>query len=81
MKVTVLLFAKLRELLGQERLEIELTPETAASEVLPLLFKEKHQAQQIGHCLLFAINQNYVQPNTLLQDGDELALIPPVSGG
>jgi len=29
----------------------------------------------------YAINRSYVTPNTTLNDGDELALIPPVSGG
>lgn len=81
MKVAVLLFARLRELVGKERLEMELSHETKVSDVLNVLFDDKHQAQEIGQCLLFAINQNYVKPDTILKDGDELALIPPVSGG
>jgi len=81
MKITVLLFAQLRELLGKEKIEIELQPQATARNTLDSLFDDKNQVKEISNHLLFAINQNYVQPNTILKDGDELALIPPVSGG
>jgi molybdopterin synthase catalytic subunit/molybdopterin synthase sulfur carrier subunit len=34
-----------------------------------------------GIRLLYAVNQNYVAPNSVLQDADEVVFVPPVSGG
>lgn len=76
MKVVVRLFAGLRELAGTRSLEIELPPGSTAADVWPALALG---AEPPG--LLLAINKTYAGRDTLLQEGDEVALIPPVSGG
>lgn len=81
MKITILLFARLRELLGSEKIEVQLPPETKVSDAPQCLFEDKSEAKKIAPCLLYAINQSYVPADTILHDGDELALIPPVAGG
>ncbi len=80
MKVRVRLFAGLRERSGTGTVEVEL-PEVAtvadvwlaAAQLVPL------GDQPAG--IMFAVNRTYADPAQQLTDGDEVALIPPVSGG
>src|SRR3954471_15598462 len=76
MKVAVRLFAGLRELAGTRATEIELPPGSTAAAVWPAL--------DLGTAppgLLLAVNKTYATRDTVLHEGDEIALIPPVSGG
>ena len=76
MKVAVRLFAGLRELAGTRATEIELPEGSTAAAVWPAL---ELGAEPPG--LLLAINKSYAARDTVLRAGDEVALIPPVSGG
>jgi molybdopterin converting factor subunit 1 len=76
MSVTVRLFAILRERAGTDRIELEL-PEGAR--VADALEAVDHLAG--GLRLVMAVNREYAAPDDPLSAGDELALIPPVSGG
>ncbi len=73
MTVTVRLFAGLRERAGWARREIEAD---FVGEVWPAL----GLGEEPGG-LLYAVNREYAEPGRELRDGDEVALIPPVSGG
>jgi len=73
-RVTVRLFAGLRERAGQARLELE--DVATAADVWPRLGLGEEPPG-----LLYAVNREYVEPAHPLGDGDEVALIPPVSGG
>ena len=74
MRVSVRLFAGLRELAGVSRLELE--DVARAGDVWPRL----GLGDEPGG-LLYAVNREYVERTHALADGDEVALIPPVSGG
>jgi molybdopterin synthase catalytic subunit len=74
MRVTVRLFAGLRERAGRARLELE--DVARVEDVWPRLGLGDEPAG-----LLYALNQEYVDRGRELADGDEVALIPPVSGG
>ena len=76
MKVAVRLFAGLRELAGFRATEIELPEGATASGVWPALALGDEPAG-----LLLAVNHVYASRDVVLSDGDEVALIPPVSGG
>ena len=76
MKVVVRLFAGLRELAGTRATEIELPAGSTAADVWPAL---ELGAEPAG--LLVAVNKSYAPRDSVLVDGDEVALIPPVSGG
>jgi molybdopterin synthase catalytic subunit/molybdopterin converting factor small subunit len=76
MRVAVRLFAGLRELAGLRATEIELAPGSTAGDVWPALALGEEPPG-----LLLAVNKSYVTRGTVLSDGDEVALIPPVSGG
>ena len=76
MRIRVRLFAGLRERVGTGENEMELPAGARASDVWELL--------QIGpepEGLAYAVNRRYVDRDEPLAEGDELAIIPPVSGG
>lgn len=60
---------------------MEVPPKARPLDVLELLLKNKEESSTILRTTLVAINQNYAPHDTPLQEGDELALIPPVAGG
>jgi len=72
--VTVRLFAGLRELAGRSSLELD--DVATVADVWPRLALGGEPAG-----LLYAVNREYVERDAELADGDEVALIPPVSGG
>jgi molybdopterin synthase catalytic subunit len=77
MRVAVRLFAGLRERAGGGRREVELAPGARVADVWPALGLGEDEPQG----LLYAVNRAYVERGSELADGDEVALIPPVSGG
>ncbi|MCX8088515.1 MAG: molybdenum cofactor biosynthesis protein [Meiothermus ruber] len=78
MRVQVLLFALFREQAGQARLQLEL-PEGSTVADAKTLLEAQFPLQLTGG--LAAINERLAQPSDPLEDGDELAFLPPVSGG
>ena len=76
MKVRVRLFAALREQAGARERELELADGAGVGDVWGALGLG---AEPRG--LVYAVNRSYVERETRLQDGDEVAVIPPVSGG
>ena len=76
MRVRVRLFAGVRERAGRDVLELDL-PEGAR--VADALAEVEHLAP--GVPLVLAVNREYATPEAVLQAGDELAVVPPVSGG
>lgn len=82
MTVQIRLFAILRERAGRESIELELHDGATVSDVLRTLRERGPFADLIGHVpVLMAVNRDYATPATPLHADDELALIPPVSGG
>ncbi len=76
MRIGVRLFAGLRELAGTRQREVELPPGATAGAVWEALGLGEEPSG-----LLIAVNKIYAARDTVLADGDEVALIPPVSGG
>jgi MoaE-MoaD fusion protein len=76
MQVSIRLFAGLRERAGTGARTLELTDGATLGDVWPAL---DLGAEPSG--LLYAVNKRYAEPKTTLAEGDEVALIPPVSGG
>src|ERR1700761_5701279 len=77
MRVSVLFFGVLKELMGRASEVVELPP---GATVENLLTQYRGQ-MQTPSALAIAVNRHYAQPDRLLQDGDEVAFLPPVSGG
>ncbi|MDI1240355.1 MAG: MoaD/ThiS family protein [bacterium] len=79
MKVTVLFFGATADTVGSRELEIRADEAATAKSIIDQLSKD-HPALA-KHKLLIAINEEYADPDTLLKDGEEVALFTAVSGG
>jgi molybdopterin converting factor small subunit len=78
--VQVLLFARFAELLGAERLALELPRPASLQAVLDRLLAMPGGAGLPARPLL-ARNRAQASPETQLEDGDEVAVLPPLAGG
>jgi molybdopterin synthase catalytic subunit len=83
MVLQVRLFAVLRERAGRSSLEIELAEGATVGEALRALAARNGPLGEALEAMpvVMAVNRSYVDEETTLAAGDELALIPPVSGG
>jgi len=81
MRVRVQLFAALYEALGQREVSLEVPEGTSLAQLYQRLCAAFPPLAQYAERLLFAVNADYAPPTYRLQEGDEVALIPPVSGG
>ncbi|WP_438447556.1 molybdenum cofactor biosynthesis protein [Gorillibacterium sp. sgz5001074] len=82
MKVTIRVFAGLADKLGGSAVELDTDAETLTAGELKMLLSERYpEAAGTIRISFVAKNQAYAKPEELIREGDELALIPPVSGG
>jgi sulfur-carrier protein len=79
--ITVKLFAAYQEAYGVPELLLEFSPDTSVAAVRDRLLAEHPELSQLRDVTRFGVNLQFVEPDTILQDGDEVVLIPPVSGG
>ncbi len=79
--ITVKLFAAYQEAFGVSELVLRIPSGTPVSAVCDRLIAEHPELTQWRDVTRFGINLIFAEPDTLLQDGDEVVLIPPVSGG
>ena len=79
--IEVLLFASLAQLLGESRMQLTLPDNATVGDALDAIALRYPKIQASRARLATAVNLSYTQPTHRLSDGDELALIPPVSGG
>jgi len=81
MKLKVMLFARLKELAGQETIEIDVDPESKIGDLWKLLCDRYPKLKTAESNVLFSQNQEFAGPQAELHEGDEVAVFPPVSGG
>src|SRR5215217_6962197 len=80
-KIRVLFFGAARDVVDTNPLEISLDAPATVSSAFEKLTEKFSPLERFGRSLLFAVNQEYATPDTVLQENDELAVFPPVSGG
>lgn len=80
MKLTIALFGITREIVGRPALELTLPEGQSVAGLLAELHRTYPALGQLSS-LAVAVNSEYAQPEARLQERDEVALIPPVSGG
>ncbi|CAM3910594.1 molybdopterin converting factor subunit 1 [Deinococcus saxicola] len=78
MRLNVVFFAHLRREIGAEQLAMD-APDGADVRAVACLIEAQHGLSLKG-CMV-AVNENYATPDHALQDGDEVAFLPPVAGG
>ena len=81
MKINVLYFGVLKDFFEGERDVVELVPGSDVGALMELLRGGEAGEPGVWGSLAVAVNREYAGRGTLLQDGDEVAFLPPVSGG
>lgn len=76
--VSVLFFASYRDRVGEERREVSLPPGATVGDLLGRL---REDGLELPERPSVAVNRSYADAGRRLDEGDEVALIPPVAGG
>jgi MoaE-MoaD fusion protein len=81
MKVKLRYFAIVREAFGRSEETRDVPDGTTAGALFEMLATEVPRLTAMKRAVMLMVNQEYVEPDHVLADGDEFVLIPPVSGG
>ena len=81
MKVQLKLFAVARQAAGHDSLELKLNHGATVKDLRDELVRSLPKLKPIAKHLRFAVNADYATDATIINSTDELACIPPVSGG
>jgi sulfur-carrier protein len=81
MRVKVRLFARLKDLAGTGELERDFPTSATVQTVWNGLVAEQPSLREYERAISVAINAEYARMSAVLADGDEVAFMPPVSGG
>ncbi len=81
MRVTIRLFARLRDLVGAGELVREVAPGATVASVWAALTEEFPSLAAYSSSISGAVNAEYATMASPVQEGDEVAFLPPVSGG
>ena len=79
MKIKILAFGIVKEIFGASAMELELHDTNVAA--LRSLLKEKYPQLQQLKSFMIAVNNDYAADEIVIEEKDEVAIIPPVSGG
>lgn len=81
MRLRVLAFARVRELLGESAFDLDVGEGSTAADVWSALERRSSALQDLAGSTRVARNGRVVALTERLEEGDELALLPPVGGG
>ncbi|MCB8943219.1 MAG: molybdopterin converting factor subunit 1 [Ardenticatenaceae bacterium] len=81
MKLTIRLFATLKDRAGKPQIEVDLPDSSTVEQLLTAVAADYPQLAPALPTVLVAVNKAFASPHTPIQTGDEVALFPPVSGG
>ena len=81
MTITVHVFARLREQLGRSSWTEELAADTTSDQLVRALCSREPAIADLSSVLRVAVNDEWVHGDRLLEEGDDVALLTPVSGG
>ncbi|MBI3328702.1 MAG: molybdopterin converting factor subunit 1 [Nitrospinae bacterium] len=81
MKIKAKFFAAIKEIVGTSEVELDLTPGMTARDLFHRYCLQHPPLSRYAENTMISINLEFVPPETRLNDGDEIAFIPPVSGG
>jgi molybdopterin synthase catalytic subunit len=81
MKITLKLFGSLREAAGESTIQVELDEGASVADLRSWLSERNPLVDKLGDRLAAAVNLEIASSDDVLQDGDEVAFLPPVAGG
>ncbi|HEY1273115.1 MAG TPA: molybdenum cofactor biosynthesis protein MoaE [Terriglobales bacterium] len=81
MQIRVLFFGMLKDVVGQSSQSLELPPGARVSDLLSQCVRQAPRMSEMLSSLAISVNQEYASADRRLDAGDEVALLPPVSGG
>jgi len=81
MKIKVRLFARYRELVGNTETNLQIQPGTTVGTLKSQIERQFPQLKSYANNLLVALNGEFADSDSVLKKGDEVALLPPFSGG
>lgn len=80
-RITILCFAAARDAVGEATLDLELESGARVADARDALVARHPALARAVPALRFAVNEEFVTADQVLQAGDTLAILPPVSGG
>jgi molybdopterin converting factor subunit 1 len=81
MRVKVQLFARLRELAGRGETHVDVPPGARVADVWRTIASAHPELEPFGGAVSCAVNADFAQRTAVVHEGDEVAFLPPVSGG
>ncbi len=81
MKVKVMFFGGIRDIVGMSEGELEIPSGMTAQDLVQRYCQDYPLFKSYAASTMIAVNLEFASPETLINNGDEIAFIPPVSGG
>jgi molybdopterin converting factor subunit 1 len=81
MRIKVLFFGRLKEIVGRAEDEVEISEDERLADVFARYGARYPEAGRLRGSLVAAVNQEFATWDSRLRNGDEVAFLPPVSGG
>jgi molybdopterin converting factor small subunit len=81
MKVQVLFYAQLRDLVGMRHLDIELADGATVRDLLDQMYAQQPKLRSHDNSILIGVGVEFVDRNYRLTPGEEVSVMPPVQGG
>ncbi|RMA96007.1 molybdopterin converting factor subunit 1 [Hydrogenothermus marinus] len=81
MKIKLLYFSSIKDKLKKSSEELEIKDNSSINDLINILKEKYPQISQNLDNVMFAVNEEYQDKEYILKDGDNVAVIPPVSGG
>lgn len=81
MRIHLKLFATYREIVGRRDLPIEVENGSTIGDLVGTLLSEYPKLEKHKEAMIYSVNKEYASLDTRLNDGDEVGILPPISGG
>ena len=81
MKIDLKFFSIIREIVGSKEMPMEISPGMTVEGLLEELLNRYPGLEPYERSLMVAVNRDFADVSTILKEGDEVALMPPIGGG